>query len=114
MASIAERLLAQRQHWVEVAPGKRVRYLRPRETEFASLYGGITPEHVCQQVNGWEGFTEADLLGSAVGASDPAPFSTELWAEYVLDKTDVLAQVAGAIGEAVNQHLKTRADAAKN
>lgn len=114
MASIAERMLAQRQHWVEVAPGKRVRYLRPRETEFSQLAGGITAQHVCKFVDGWAGFTEADLLGAAIGSSDPAEFSAELWAEYVLDKVDLLAKVAAEISTRVTDHITKRADEAKN
>lgn len=112
--SLAQRLLAQRQHWVETAPGKKVSFLRPRETEFGQLAGGVTAEHVCQYVTGWAGYTEADVLGPTHGANDPAPFSPELWAEYVRDRVELLSTVAHEISAVVTAHINKRAEDAKN
>ena len=56
-----------RLHWVDLAPGRRVQFRRPLETEMYRFVGGVTVEHVVEFVCGWEGFTEGTLLGEAVG-----------------------------------------------
>lgn len=114
MASLAQRLQAQRLHWVETAPGKKVSFLRPRETEFAQLAGGVTADHVCQFVTGWAGYTEADVLGAGLGSSDEAVFTPELWAEFVRDRVELLSIVAREISAVVTAHISKRADDAKN
>jgi hypothetical protein len=103
-----------RLHWCELAPGRRVQFRRPLETEMHRFLGGVLVEHVCEYVCAWEGFTEATLLGDAVGSSDTLPWDAELWAEYVRDHSDVTALVARAIADALEAHLKAREAAAKN
>ena len=114
MASLADKLRAQREGRVEVMPGKWVRFLRPPEIDFVRLRGGVLAEHVCEYVTGWDGITEADVLGAGIGASDPAEFSPELWAEYARDRVDVVGKVAQAIADAITLHLEQRSAAAKN
>lgn len=114
MATLAERMLAQRQHWVDLGEGKRVRIVRPRETEMAALVRGVQADHVVQFVDGWDGFTEADLLGPAVGSADPVPFDSAVWSEYVRDRVQVLSTVANAIADQITKHLGAQADLAKN
>ena len=60
----------ERARWVDLPGGKRVQFRRPLETDMGSFVGGVSVEHVCAHVCGWQGFTEADLLGAGIGASD--------------------------------------------
>jgi len=103
-----------RLHWVDLAPGRRVQFRRPLETEMYRFVGGVTVEHVVEFVCGWEGFTEGTLLGEAVGSADALDFTPELWAEYVRDSSEVTAEVAQAIAGALKAHLEAREASAKN
>lgn len=115
-----QRLREQRLHWCDLpadaagAPGLRVRYRRPLEAEMHRFVAGVTVEHVCDYVVAWDGFTEAVLLGAAVGASDAVPFDRELWAEWVRDRSEVATAVAIEIARVMQQHLEQRTAAAKN
>ena len=88
----ASRLLAQlrngRRRTVEVEPGKVLVYLRPTEEQILRLAARLinSTDLARGQIVGWEGVTEADLLGSAVGSSDPAPFTPEIAAEVLADR----------------------------
>lgn len=107
-------LRAQRESWVDLGDGRRVRIVRPLEAQMGALVGGVLTEHVCEFVNGWEGFTEATFLGSAIGASDPLDFDAALWEEYVRDHAEEIGVIAKAIAGAVEAHLSARSDAGKN
>jgi hypothetical protein len=111
---VLEALRKQRLHWVNLGDGLRVQFRRPLEAEMRLLRAGVQVEHVCDFVQGWEGFTEATLLGEAVGASDPVDFMPELWAEFARDNLQVVAKVADAIAATVQAHLEAKAQAAKN
>lgn len=118
MASETQRVLnalrKQRLHWVELGDGLRVQFRRPLEAEMRLLRSGVQVEHVCEYVQGWEGFTEATLLGEALGASDAVAFDADLWAEYVRDHLVIVAKVAEAIAASVQAHLEAKDAAAKN
>ena len=114
MDDLIKKARSQREGRVEIRPGKWVRFLRPQEVDFARLRGGVNVQHVCECVIGWDGITEADVLGPSIGVNDPAPFSPELWAEYVRDRVDVVGKVAQAIADAITRHLEQRDAAAKN
>lgn len=118
--SLAQRLRERREFWVPVGEGKRVKVLRPREAEFVEFLGadGRTMaaglDQVRKYVVGWEGITEADLLGPQVGASDPAPFSPELWEEVVSDSLAWLQPVARSLLQSIADHRFSLAEAEKN
>lgn len=95
------RLRELRMKWVDLQdqPGKRVRIIRPTETELSQQFfqGGrlvVGIEQVKRFVVDWDGFTEADLLGPTVGAADPVPFDAAVWAEVVSDKASWVRQLA--------------------
>lgn len=115
-AALIARLQEQRRQWVELAPGgPRVRFLRPLETDFGGFRLGVTVDHVCEYVDGWEGITEAVILGSAQGSADvPVPFAPDLWAALLRDRMDWVAPVARAIAEAISAHLKAKDTASGN
>jgi hypothetical protein len=110
-AQLIARIREQRMKWVDLQgePGKRVRIIRPTETEqslhfFKDERLVVGVEQVRQYVVDWEGFTEADLLGAAVGASDPVPFSPEIWAEIVSDKARWVRQLAQDMLDQIVEH----------
>lgn len=70
--------------------------------------------HVCKYVTGWEGITEADLLGETVGSSDLVGFDQELWSEYVMYESALLGKIASALLKAVVDEINKREDARKN
>lgn len=128
----AERLIQQlrdqRKRWIplEEGPGaaaaKRVQILRPPETDLPDFLtttedGHYTLQaelrHVEKYVVGWDGFTEADLVGPA-GSSDAAPFAPELWREVVADKLQWMRQIAQALLDLILEHRAARDTAAKN
>lgn len=74
----------------------------------------LLAESVCKAVVGWRGFTEADLLGSAVGSSDAVDFHPDLWAEVVRDRSDWLNRCAAHLMECINAHIAARAEQRKN
>lgn len=108
----------KKQHWCEVGPGLRVQFRRPYLTELNSLeHMGATEravEQVCRFVIGWEGFTEATMLGEAIGSSDPLPFTPELWAEFARDEVQVAVAVHAAIHKAISACVEDKAAAEKN
>jgi hypothetical protein len=104
-------------HWVPLGPpdqGRRVSFTQPEEADFFDFREGVTIEHVCRYVTGWEGFTEATLRGAAVGASDPLPFDVRLWRRYARNHADEASVVARAIADAIKQRVHDRELGAKN
>lgn len=107
-------VLAQREQWVDLEPGKRVRVRRPDETEVLTLRrGNVTPEQWARCCVGWDGITEADLLGAAIGSSDLAEFSVELWVIVVRDHVEWLGKVADKVVEMISVHLAQKDSAGK-
>lgn len=122
MSRLIDQLLAQRKSWVDIAPGKRVQIIRPPESDIGDFLKEdgshrsmlVRLDHVQKYTTGWEGFTEADLLGSAVGASDPVPFDPELWAIVVADNNDWIKRVSAALLKTIVDHFSNRVAAEKN
>lgn len=122
MSRLIEALRAQRQSWVDVEEGKRVQIIRPSESEVGEFLRGSGKSRsmgaelpqVIKYVTGWDGITEADLLGAAVGSSDLAPFDSELWAEVVKDRAEWLKKVSAALLAAIVKHFEQKAEAEKN
>ena len=125
----AKLLLAQmrrnREQSVDLGDGKSVTFRRPPEAEMNALLEPTAPgsdkvtfmvdvQHVRKYVVGWKGFTEADLLGSAVGSDTPVEFDAELWDELCSDRLEWVTKVAKAILDSVVQFINNRADTAKN
>lgn len=113
-AALIARMDEQRSFWVDLGGKKRVKVRRPLEADFHRLRAGITIEHVGESACDWDGFTEADLLGAAVGASDAVPFDGALWARVARDNVAYAAAVSSAIVEAVTAHLAAQEALAKN
>lgn len=111
-AAIIKRMREQRMQWVELDDGKKVRIIRPSAVDVGEhlLHTGsvrVEHAHIVMFATDWQGFTEADLLGAAIGSSDPLAFDKDLWAEYSCDRTDVCAKVSAALLTALVEHHKT-------
>lgn len=114
MDGLLQKLRAQREFWVELEPGKRVKLRRPGETEFGRLAGGIGVEDVKRCAIAWEGITEADLLGPDVGVEDAVPFEPAVFAEVISDRAAWAELLAKSIADAIVTHLQARKDASGN
>lgn len=109
------RLAEQRRTWIPLADGRRrVRITRPLDTELPGLAGKPLVDVVCQYVDGWEGFTEADILGDAAGSDAPAEFSPELFSLWARDQVPVLTTLAEGLSQIVETRVKQQAATAKN
>lgn len=113
-SALLEALRKQRTEWVELAEGLRVSFSRPPEVEFRTLANGVSLDHVRRYCNGWAGFTEATVLGEAVGSGDPVEFDASLCAEILADRSEWLGKVANAIVESVNRRFEERRAALGN
>lgn len=73
----------------------------------------VDPDKVHNYVVGWDGYTEADLLGPA-GGSDAAPFAPELVREWLANNPADIHVLVEALLTAVATHINSKAEAAKN
>ncbi len=111
-----------REKTVDLGDGKKVTFRRPSESDMPSLLSGegetrtwsVGIEHVRKYVIGWDGFTEADLLGAGIGASDPVEFNAALWDDVASDNIAWVRTVADAILRSVVDHITARDAVAKN
>lgn len=108
----------QRTRWIDLPDGKRLQVRRPLETDGDALSGLRTSRAVatalCEFVVGWSGFTEADLLGAAIGSSDAADFDKALCLRVVRDRLDYVVALGEHILAVVQEHEAAKASAAKN
>ena len=125
--ALIQRLQAQRESWCELEPAadglpaKRVRLRRPAETEISSLrpvpgksHEQVLIDAICRYAVGWEGITEADLLGADQAGGDAVPFAPDLWAEVVRDRMDWVDKASAHLMRQVADHLQLKEAAAKN
>ena len=120
-ARIIAALRAARTSWVEIDPGKRVQITRPPEAALHEFSRRADETHVelmlrcvCKYVVGWEGITESDLLGTAIGPAEPVPFASDLWACVVADRAQWLGTAMNGLVDAINAHEAAKQAAAKN
>lgn len=124
---IIDQLRAQRESWCVLreadadTPELAVKLRRPAEVELQAYRGGAgrdldatLTEAACSTAVDWRGFSEAELLGAAIGSSDPLPFSADLWREAVRDRLDWLGKCANHVMTAVAEHFAAKAEQRKN
>ncbi len=122
-SALIRQLMAQREQWVDVAPGKSVRFRRPLEGELDALFSA-TPDgrrafrvqlsDVCRHAIDWRGFTEEDLLGKGIGNVDPLPFDGEIFRLAVGDNLDWLQSCVTGLSDLIVSRLEARANARGN
>lgn len=113
-SALIARMLAQREQWVDLQPGLRVRVRRPAETAIPRLRHGITTDDAAAACVDWQGFSEATLLGAAVGSADPLRFDAALWLEVLRDRADWCGTVMDAMVDMVRAHVDARGIGRKN
>lgn len=120
-AAVLQRLRAARQSWVELEPGKRIQITRPPEADMQDFIPRPGESEVdrmlrcaTKYVVGWEGITEADLLGEALASPEPVKFEPVLWAEVVRDNRDWMMKVVVGLMDVVSAYEKARSESAKN
>lgn len=111
--SLHARLLAGREASVSLPNGKTVRVRRPPEVEIPRLLleGELADLLACAV--GWQGFTEADVLGPAAGSA-PVEFDLVLWQELAKDHTAWCRAVADKVKAMCAEHIQAREAASGN
>lgn len=112
-ATLHARLLAGREASVSLPNGKTVRVRRPPEVEIPRLLleGDVADFLAC--VVGWQGFTEADVLGPEAGTA-PVEFDPALWLDLAKDHTDWCRAVADRVKAMCAEHIQKREAASGN
>ncbi len=119
---LIRQLLAQRECWVDVAPGKAIKFRRPLEGEMDAFFdtvGGrrvfrVRLAEVRRCAVDWRGFTEADVLGAGIGNDDPLPWDAEVFALAVGDNLDWLQACMEGLSDQIVRRLEARTDARGN
>jgi hypothetical protein len=109
----------QRMSWVDLGEGKSVRIIRPSQLEMMRYLlkdKNIVVEFddVMRFCVDWRGFTQADLLGAAVGSADPVGFDIGLWRELSSEHAPWLQTIANAIVQAIVAKHAADGDSLKN
>ncbi len=112
--ALINRLLAARESWFEIEPGRRVKLRRPPEVDMPKLVSGVTLDLLASCTVDWEGFTEADLLGVSVGSDTIVPFSADVWKLALADRSKWFAATSGELLRLVTEHLQSKGLVAKN
>lgn len=100
--------------WVEVdGPAKRLQVARPHQAEWRR-FAAPSVELVAGYVRGWDGITDADLRGAAIGTGDVVPFDADLCLDVLRDDVAWASTVQARIVEEINKHAEARAATAKN
>jgi hypothetical protein len=115
-ATLIQKALEQREQWVALDDdgAKRVRVRRPPGAHVFEFGRNRTPEVFLRTAVGWDGFTEADILGAGVGSSDPVPFNVDLWVTLALDRIDWIGKVSEVVTTAITQYIEATEAIAKN
>ncbi len=108
------RIQRRRESTLELEPGKTVNVRRPAELEMSDMRRGVTLDHIAKHVVGWGGVTEATLLGADEGTADEVEFHPDLWREVVADRGVWFNKVAAKLLQLMTEHIKSKAEAAKN
>lgn len=109
------RMLAQRERWLDLPEGKRLRVRRPSEAQLAAMRGRFSADDAKACIVGWSAFTEATLLGKGHGAEDvEVDFAPELASEYFDNHVEEFGEVITALVAEVTAYLERRTDAKKN
>jgi hypothetical protein len=110
--SLTDKLISARQ-FTELVDGHTYTLRRPTDEEAIGLTSISSSVGLVKRfVIGWD-HTEISL-GIPGGNPTPAPFSAELWSEWVADQPQVWPVLATAIVEAYQRHVAAREQTAKN
>lgn len=114
---LVAQLAAQRQRKVDVEEGKTVTIDTPSQfcasrivDQLRAGDGDGLSETIGGLFRDWDGFTEADILGAAVGGDGKAPADARLLKVLLSDRPEWLTKLSmAAIELATEAHKKTQA-----
>ena len=120
--ALLAQLRKRREHSVDLGGRRTIKKKSPPEIDFPNFLREIDgkrvwfigPDDVRKYASGWSGFTEADVLGAAIGSSDPIDFDADLWIEMAADKSEWLKKMADALLDSMVTTINERAEVAKN
>lgn len=112
-ANLIERIKKARQTTVKIGEITLI-CRRPTDLEMLEMRTDkVTQGYILKRfVDGWEGMKEVDLVPGGTG--DAAPFSPELFAEWVSDHPESWATISDAVVQGYKQHEATLEASAKN
>ena len=113
-ADLIARLLARRERWVELEPGRRLRIRRPAEADIGAFVRSVDADKLGQAVVGWEGFVESDALGESQGSNSALPFDQALCIELLRDRVDWMETLVDAVLASIREHVEAREAARGN
>lgn len=120
MDALVARLDAARRSWFtlpagpDVPAGLRVQLVRPSQVEMLTGYKRTPFQMACDQVDGWEGFTEAVFLGAAIGSDTVVPFEPRVWERWVGDRVGVTLAIYEEVIRQSTEFLKLREEQSGN
>lgn len=110
---IERKMERERLAWVDVAPGKRIQFLRPLMDE-ARLFTaeGFSMTLVCEYLRDWDGIVESDLIKT--GGSDSVEFDKRVATKALCDNMGWAQTVAKAMADAMAARSAATAATEKN
>jgi hypothetical protein len=111
-AALARRMETEREFWVVVAPGKRVKFLRPLMDEARSFGLDFGIAHVCEFLRGWDGIVESDLI--TTGGDTPVDYDAGLATTLLRDHIGWARTSAARLSEEMGARAKLTSTAEKN
>lgn len=108
-------LLAARETWLELEPGRRLRVRRPVETLLPELRRA-GPLGYCDLVVDWQGFGWGDVQPDAAppDAAEPLPCEPALVRELLGDRSEWMAALIEHVRERVVAHAEAAEARRKN
>lgn len=124
-AQLVKLLREQRTFWHELdTPARRALQIRrPGDDDVSEWRDSFKADATAlrnlreiarKSVVGWRGFTEADVLGAAVGGDAPVEFDTEVFTEWCYDDSDLLIAIRDQAVQHWSDFNKRKDDTAKN
>lgn len=119
-AALIAQMDERRAQWLDGLPGepgKRLRVLRPLETDLDKLRGPSLrslAEAMAEFVTDWAGFTEADFIGAAHGSDAVVAFNRSLFARWMRDRMDIATFVGEQIRRLLDEHRAEKDQVRKN
>lgn len=112
-ANLIERIKKARQITVKIGD-KTLICRRPTDLEMLEMrVEKVTQGDILKRfVDGWEGFTEIDLVPGGTGVT--VEFSKELFAEWVADHPESWTTISDAVVQGYKRHEEALEAAAKN
>lgn len=122
-AVLIQQIHAQREQWVTLREAQmaavgqparaalRVKLRRPAEAEWRYFFGRTQRgalENVQAYAVDWDGFTEAELLGAGVGASDAVPFDSSVWTVVIADRMAWVPPLFQRLVQMIETHSAAR------